>query len=224
MVPPGLNTSAKAVGLRERKKQKTRWAIQSQAMRLFAQQGYDSTTVDQIAAAADISPSTFFRYFPTKEDVVLENALSPRVVEAIEETAAGLTPVAILRTGLLAVMDELAPEEVPAAYERLRLVLRVPALRARAFDGLRTTTELLAGAVGRRLGRGTIDFELRVFAQACGAAMIVAVEAWIDSDGQEDVIALVHRAMAGLENGFAALGVAPPSGQCDSRSSESTIV
>ena len=63
-----------ALGLRERKTLKTKEAIQREALRLFEEQGYGETTIEQIAAAAEISPSTFFNYFPTKEDVASSTA------------------------------------------------------------------------------------------------------------------------------------------------------
>ena len=79
-------------GLRERKKEKMRAAIQRQALRLFREQGYDATTVSQIANAAEVSESSFFRYFPTKEDLVRWDEFDPLIVEAIKaQPASGET-------------------------------------------------------------------------------------------------------------------------------------
>src|ERR1700730_15744148 len=86
-----------ALGLRERKKAKTRASIQEHALRLFHERGYEQTTVEQIADAAEVSPSTFFRYFPTKEDVVMYDALDPLLLEAFEAQPADLSPVGALR-------------------------------------------------------------------------------------------------------------------------------
>ena len=79
-------------GLRERKKARTRAALREHALRLFREQGYQRTTVEQIAAAAEVSPSTFFRYFPTKEDLVLQDDMDTRLVEAFERQPPGLGP------------------------------------------------------------------------------------------------------------------------------------
>src|SRR5690348_5485874 len=89
-----------APGLRERKKAKTRAAIQRHALRLFREQGYEATTVNQIAEAAEISPSTFFRYFPTKEDVVLYDAVDPVAFAAFEAQPRELSPIEALRRTL----------------------------------------------------------------------------------------------------------------------------
>src|SRR5690606_7272503 len=70
---------ARQLGLRERKKIKTRMAIREATYDLIKEQGYDGTTVEQIAERAEVSPSTVFRYFPTKEDIVLTDEYDPLV-------------------------------------------------------------------------------------------------------------------------------------------------
>ena len=77
-----------AGSLRERKKLKTRESIQREAMRLIQKQGYDKTTIEQIAAAVEVSPSTFFNYFPSKEDVVLYDAYDPVIIPLLSERPA----------------------------------------------------------------------------------------------------------------------------------------
>src|SRR5215467_13921994 len=95
-----LLSSPPAQGLRERKKAKTRAAIQRHALRLFREQGYEETTVEQIAEAAEVSPSTFFRYFPTKEDVVLYDAFDPILFASLEQQPAALTPLQAMRNAI----------------------------------------------------------------------------------------------------------------------------
>src|SRR5215217_5826945 len=85
------------LSLRERKQVKTRRTIQEPALRLCTEQGYDATTVEQIAEAAEVSPSTFFRYFPTKEDVVVTDEYDPVMAEIYRAQSADLSPIEALR-------------------------------------------------------------------------------------------------------------------------------
>src|ERR1700735_778309 len=98
-------------GLRERKKARTRATIRAEALRLFREQGYHATTVEQIAAAAEVSPSTFFRYSPTKEDVVLQDDMEPLLAEAIEHQPPELGVVAAVRASLRTVISNLDKEQ-----------------------------------------------------------------------------------------------------------------
>src|SRR5258708_13143878 len=122
-----------AQGLRERKKLKTKEAIQREALRLIEAQGYAETTIEQIAAAAEISPSTFFNYFPTKEDVVLFDAYDPVAIRMLLERPKDEA----LNVGLRHVLEGLPPQferDDPMLLPRSRLSIEIPELRARLCD------------------------------------------------------------------------------------------
>jgi AcrR family transcriptional regulator len=193
-------------GLRERKKQKTRWAIQEQALRLFAEQGYDATTVEQIAAAAEISPSTFFRYFPTKEDVVVEDEYDAILLAGLDSAPAELSPVGAVRYAVRAAFAGFDAAEQHKMKERTRLVMSVPALRARTLDNVLAGVEMVAEPLARRMGVGAGDYRVRCLAGACIGVVLVASAEWIGNDGEADFAKLMDEALAHLESGFASGG------------------
>jgi AcrR family transcriptional regulator len=168
-------------GLRERKKARTRAAIREHALRLFREKGYDDTTVEQIAEAAEVSPSTFFRYFPTKEDVVLQDDLDLLWLEAIQEQPPDMSPIAAMRAGVHTAFARMSDSDWAQLRETTELAMAVPAVRARMLAELARTTQLLAEAVAERSGRDPGDFAVRALA---GAVVGIAMAAWFD-EGSE---------------------------------------
>ena len=136
--------------LRERKKARTRASIREHALRLFRAQGYQATTVEQIAAAAEVSPSTFFRYFPTKEDVVLRDDMEARMVEALARQPADLPPIPAVRAAMREAWYSFTPEE----WEQIRLGGElsdsVPEIRARAVSEFSRAIDSIAEGIARR--------------------------------------------------------------------------
>src|SRR5258708_1577453 len=153
-------------GLRERKKAWTRAAIRQHALRLFREQGYQATTVEQIAAAAEVSPSTFFRYFPTKEDVVLRDDVDTRLLAALSRQPPDLAPVAAIRAAAKDGLKWLGADEMTQPRETTELTLAVPEVRARAMDELVPTMEVIAGAIANRVGRSAADLPVRALSGA----------------------------------------------------------
>jgi len=161
-----------AIGLRERKKLRTRATIREQAMRLFVAQGYAQTSIEQIAEAADVSPSTFFRYFPSKEDVVMADDLDPILLKALGEQPLDLPPLTALRRAITITFAELSPEDLERERERQQVIFAVPELRQAIMAELYRSIDMIATATAERLGRAPDDFEVRVFAGALAGAVI----------------------------------------------------
>jgi AcrR family transcriptional regulator len=197
-MPP--ETTAARPGLRERKKAKTRASIQAHALRLFADQGYHATTVEQIADAAEVSPSTFFRYFPTKEDVVLYDQFDPQLIEAFLAQPAELSPVAAVRRALQLVFEQAPADETAREFQRHELARSVPELRARMLDGFVSGLEMFSDALAERTGRQTDDIAVRTLA---GAIIGTGLAAMLTGEGTpEEFFERFDAHLAQLEAGF----------------------
>jgi AcrR family transcriptional regulator len=185
----GMQATEQALGLRERKKIKTRRAIRRAAFRLIEQNGYAATTVEQIAEAAEVSPSTFFRYFPSKESVMLADDLDPLILAALEQQPPELSPIEAFRGAYKTVMANLSEEQREFEDTRLRLIFSIPELKAAIYDEYFRTVGLVRELVSRRTGRAATDFEVRVFAGAMTGAMMAA------ADGEAATAELIYRTL-----------------------------
>jgi AcrR family transcriptional regulator len=187
--------------LRERKKAKTRAEIQRQALRLFRERGYEATTVSQIAEAAEVSESTFFRYFPTKEDVVLWDEFDPLILEALRAQPAELSPIRALRNAIRDVLARTSASEQAGLRERVALLLSVPPLRAALLDQVRGPMRLLAEAVAERADRRSDDPAVRA---AAGALLGVGLSAMFAAaeNPDADIVSLIDEGLAQLEAGL----------------------
>lgn len=163
-----------SLGLRERKKIKTRQTIRREALRLIEENGYAATTVEQIAEAAEVSPSTFFRYFPSKESVLLADDLDPAIMDALAAQPPDVPPSQAIRRAYEVTMANMSEDQREFENTRQRLIFAIPELKAAMYDEYYRTVTMIAEAIGRRIGRDADDFELRVFAGALTGAMMAA--------------------------------------------------
>jgi AcrR family transcriptional regulator len=196
---------APTIGLRERKKAQTYDAIVGAALDLFERNGYDATTVEDIAEAADVSPRTFFRYFDAKVDVVMshkENDDNLGLDGHLVERPAGEGPVEALRH---VIHDELAPMMLddPVMKRQIRIMLATPSLRAMARDHFNEHEAELARAIALRLGVPPTDLRAHVIAAAVGSTIWSVINLWVGTGREpEDLVTMIDEAFALLAGGL----------------------
>jgi AcrR family transcriptional regulator len=192
-------------GLRERKKARTRASLREHALRLFGEQGYHATTVEQIAAAAEVSPSTFFRYFPTKEDLVLQDDMDTRMIEALERQPAEFGPITAVRAATREVFASYTAADLNLISENATLTVTVPEIRARAMDEFARTIAVVSEALAKRAGRPADDLTVRTTAGAIvGVIMSITLpwDGWSDPQNMEETFGRIDTALGLLEAGL----------------------
>lgn len=186
------------MNLRDRQRAETRLAIQTHAIRLFTSTGYDATTVNDVAVAAGVSAMTVYRHFPTKEDLVLYDEYDPLTAAVVAAQPADLPLSARIGRALEETAALGSSQEKAFLLTRLRLMISVPALRARHLDSQYATADAIVSALGGSCLGTEEEFRMRATASACLGAAHVALIRWAESDGEADLPGLIRQALASV--------------------------
>jgi len=199
--------------LRERKKARTQEALETAALELFRRQGFDHTTVEDIAAACEVSPRTFFRYFPTKSDVLLGSHVEERrdrMLALLAAQPANCPAWTALRAAVLSLTQEYEHERAQIAA-RMAIIEATPSLRATKSEYQRgwddAVVDVLA-ARARRAGAPADPLTLRLLAGAGTVALRAAVDTWLAGPKSGSLTQLLREAFDEL-----AAGLEPPTGR-----------
>ena len=200
---------ARSFDLRERKRTRTRLMIQTEALRLFAEKGYVQTTVEEIAEAAAISPRTFFRYFPSKEDVVIWDEYDPLALELLQSRPTDEPLAEAFRAVIRETLSGLYRRDPERLLTRVQLSATVPELRARFLDERTHGVEQLAALLADKRPAPADELTLQVVGSAMLAAVTVALDLWQKDDGKSDLLRLLDEATDALAKGVRELQLSP---------------
>jgi AcrR family transcriptional regulator len=191
-------TSAAKEGRRERKRKQTRHRIIEQALKLFLANGFEATTLDAIADAADISRRTFFYYFKSKEDIVLafQGASIESLQPAILAASADQAPLDVVRNALMRMASTYASKDMVAID---RLMISTEGLRARKQASYVQQEQALYAALCEKWPHPKRRTALRLVAMVSIGALRLAVEAWREDSSKRPIAEYVRDAFAGLK-------------------------
>lgn len=198
------------VGLRERKRTAAMYRIQSVALDLFEARGFEDVTVEEIAEASDVSPSSVYRYFGTKEQIVLWDEYDPDMTEILAEALdADAVPLEGLRRVLTGMVAGIGPDAEARMIRRLRLALTSPSLEQATIVGTYTVSELVERVLAERLQRPVADLEVQVFAHAFVGGLLGMFHHWQGTEYQAPLADVMARTFAIFEAGLDVVTATP---------------
>ncbi|MFF9086877.1 TetR/AcrR family transcriptional regulator [Streptomyces sp. NPDC014991] len=190
-------------GLRERKKTRTREAIRAATYALIEEQGWEATTIDRIAARAEVSPSTVLRYFPAREDIVVTDEYGPLLLAEIRRRPPDEPWPDTVRHVLGQAVRRGVEEDPRTSRLRTRLMVQVPAVRSRVRESMSVTGRMLCQAIGERTGLAPDGLEVRVHAMSLVGGLMETSLYWAEKGHRDDLASLVDRALDVLAHGLA---------------------
>lgn len=192
------------MGLRERKKLRTREQLTDAAFRLFTERGFDATTIEDIVEQVEVSPRTFFRYFDSKEDVVIGffDDMGHKLRAMLEARPEKEAPFTAVRGALRSLVD-VYTADADRVLAAKRLAHETPSIRARLLDKHARWENGMTEGLAARMG---VDPERdprpRLIAAVALAAYSTAVNEWSAAEGKGDLRALVDDALQAVGHGF----------------------
>lgn len=192
-------------GLRQRKKAATMRHVQATALELFGEDGFDRVTIEQVAEAAEVSPSTVYRYFGTKEGLVLHDEFDDQVLAGLTHyLRQGLSPWEAAAAALGLIEEGHFVVEEASTRTRIQLWFDIPSVRAAAYL---TIDELVDEFAGVMAGTGRWNFaQSRVIASAIVWPVIAAIKNWHEADAEDDWRVHLNEALAALRECVPATG------------------
>ena len=192
--------STPTLGRRERKKAETRARIQHAALDLFEKHGFAETSIEQITELADVSTTTFFRYFRTKDETVAHNGFTPVFLHALREQPDDLDPLDAIRAALRTAGASTTDETWNHERRRQLYVLREPGLRGPSVGALKKLFDELATLIAGHAGRAPHDPEVTAFT---GAVLGIFASAVLNDNLTVDkYLATLDQALDFLANGM----------------------
>lgn len=173
--------------------EETRSRLQEVALRLFTAHGFDNVTVEEVARAAGFSHMTFFRHFPTKEAVVLDDPYDPVLGAAIAAQDRALPPLERVRRAVLEAWEGLDEPGDELTRARIELAASHPSLRAKVWENNRATEQVMVDAL---TGTGVPGLEAHVAAGAVLGALTAALFDWAADDRGDTLGDRVRQAMS----------------------------
>jgi AcrR family transcriptional regulator len=190
-------------GLRERKKVYVRTSIQREALRLFTEKGFDTTTVEEIADAAGISVATFYRYFTSKEDSVVTDDYDPLMVQAFMERPSDERLIDVIRTMMNDVVIQHIVRDRDVLIARHALRLHTPSLATAFHEEEERSMQMFATLIARHVRRAPSDVDVRIACGALSGAIHAAAELWFGdgaAGGEKRLRELLNRAIDRVES------------------------
>ncbi len=190
-------------GLRQRKRLAAMRRIQEVALGLFDERGYGVVTIEQIADASDVSPSSVYRYFGTKEQLVLWEEFDPVIGTRLRDALDTTPPLVAARRVMVDAMSEMGGEE-RAIRQRVRLIMSDPGLEAAFARQMYAFSETAGKILADRLGRPAEDLEVQVLSHAVIGALQGGLHHWHGSGCRTPLLTVWERCFDLFEEGLAA--------------------
>ncbi len=182
---------------RDRRKLRLQAEVRRQAFRLFARQGYAKTSVEQIAAAADISYSTFFRHFPSKQAIAGDLRFDALFIDAFESQPNDISLSQAISAATAALPDLLSSQDIAEMREHYTILMKVPELQATGFAYLNATAHEVAQLITARVGAATSALSIEALAWSVVASWVAAFHYWI-AHPESELFSVVEEAVEGV--------------------------